>query len=124
MRSKSGVGLGFARGFGRGRSFRNGVGGVMLIAMHSCGSVSAWEGSFPVSSSKQITPSAQMSVRMSTARADISCSGDMYSGEPMTAVVLVIPWSPLELGLVSLEMPKSKTLMHEEPPARLVRNKS
>jgi hypothetical protein len=43
----------------------------------SCGIVSASNGTRPETSSYKITPSAQMSARVSTARVERICSGDM-----------------------------------------------
>ncbi len=90
---------------------------------HSWGMVSASKGTRPVKLSYRITPKAQMSVRMSTSRDELICSGDMYSGEPMIVWVLVMPNSGAAPGTVSFEIPKSSTLMHGLPSTRRVTNR-
>ncbi len=68
-----------------------------------------------------MTPRDQMSVRASTSREERSCSGDMYTGEPMMAWVLVTARSAV--GPDILEMPKSSTLMEGVPSGPLVRKR-
>ena len=59
-----------------------------------------------------------MSARESTLREDLICSGDMYSGEPMIADVLVSDMSALLSPVGSVfEIPKSRTLS-VVPPSR------
>src|SRR5580700_7579171 len=59
-----------------------------------------------------MTPSDQMSERGSTLLADVNCSGDMYSGVPMTVVLAVTDMSEVA---VDFEMPKSSTLTSGVP---------
>jgi hypothetical protein len=63
-----------------------------------------------------MTPSAQMSARASTLRVDLSCSGDMYVGDPITARVLVMlsPWVASSVT-ETFAMPKSSTLTRSDP---------
>lgn len=51
--------------------------GFVAILIASSVNVSAKNGVRPASSSKRMTPSAQMSVRESTSLEDCICSGDM-----------------------------------------------
>jgi len=60
----------------------------------------------PSSSSYITVPSDQMSLRASTARADRSCSGDMYAGVPSIDCVCVSERSD---PFADFEMPKSST---------------
>ena len=72
-----------------GRKARSGVASTVITFENTSPKVSPPNGGEPAISSCKIVPSAQISVRASTLRADRICSGDMYSGEPMTAEVLV-----------------------------------
>ncbi len=74
-----------------------------------------------------MTPSDQTSQRPSTSRAERSCSGDMYIGEPTTLVVRVTaePRGSTNAALAALtfEIPKSMTLTIREPSARSARKR-
>ena len=61
-------------------------------------------------------------MRASTSLVDLSCSGDMYEGEPMIVAVAVSAGSRLGSSppRSSFEMPKSSSLTHGEPSARRV----
>ena len=84
--------------------------------MHSCGIVSASNGTRPVTSSYSTQPTAQMSARGSTSLALASCSGDMYSGEPIIELVWVKSGAAIScVGDTVLEMPKSSTFTSGEP---------
>ncbi len=68
-----------------------------------------------------MTPTAQRSARRSMLGARLTCSGDMYAGEPimlLTAVRFCFTGPP-----VDLEMPKSSTLTRRPPSARLARKR-
>ncbi len=66
----------------------------------------------PASAQYKMTPIAQMSVRASTCAAPSVCSGDMYSGVPMSTPMPVLPaFSPS----VNFEMPKSMSLTSRRP---------
>ena len=51
--------------------------GWLAMLIHTSGKFTPRKGPWPEMSSYKMTPSAQMSVRASTARADSICSGDM-----------------------------------------------
>ena len=71
-----------------------------------------------------MTPRAQMSVRSSTSPASVSCSGDMYVGDPSAPAAVVIDPVPCDaLGSRFLEMPKSRTLTISLPSAPRVKNR-
>lgn len=63
-------------------------------------------GLVPCSISYSTMPSDQMSLRWSTSRDDLICSGDMYAGVPIT-VWAAVSWPPT---VGAFEIPKSRTL--------------
>ena len=91
-----------------GRSLRQkriGVGSSFSTLFISVEILSAWNGWCPVSSSYITTPSENRSVRLVTSLSLI-CSGDMYSGEPMTPS----GWVTVRSLSVKKAMLKSPTL--------------
>jgi hypothetical protein len=67
-------------------------------------------GRVPVSNSYRTTPSEKISVRVSTSNPLVcACSGDMYSGVPISAPVCVKSVCCVNDWFVALAMPKSIT---------------
>jgi hypothetical protein len=76
------------------------------------------KGNCPVSSRYMITPSDQISVRSSTSLLLLSCSGDMYEGEPTISCV------PVRLCSCRIfEIPKSSTFTMREPSVHRARKR-
>ena len=97
-------------------------GGASSIERTSSAMESSRNGGRPAKSSNKITPSAQMSVRGSTSRAERICSGDMYSGEPIIAKSWVSA-KLVALSVVALETPKSRIFTTRDPSGKVAKNR-
>jgi hypothetical protein len=99
-------------------------GAAVAILMASSVTASPSNGTRPESSSKRMTPSDQMSVRESTCFDACICSGDIYRGDPTSALVRVMLTSGFEPAFaVTFEIPKSSTLTERRPSARRIQKR-
>ena len=89
-----------------------GLGSLVERATRVAAMVAPPKASTPVSALYKIAPIAQMSVRWSTPAAPSACSGDMYSGVPMSTPTPVLPSLP---PCENFEMPKSMSLTSSRP---------
>src|SRR5713101_10168606 len=87
--------------------------------------VSDANGGEPAKSSWRMTPSDQISDLGSIVLGFRTCSGDMYCGDPTSAFVFVQRARDADFGSVgiTLEIPKSSTLMRTDPSGRRTRKR-